>query len=48
MSLTQSLTLLQELGLAMRSLGLNPTETELLDLLNEVTNSVSHQLELQT
>ena len=30
------MTLLQELGLAMRSLGLNPTETELLDLLNEV------------
>ena len=36
------MTLLQELGLAMRSLGLNPTETELLDLLNEVTNTVSH------
>ena len=26
----------QELGLAMRSLGLNPTESELLNILNEV------------
>ena len=29
----------RELGYAMRSLGMNPTETELLDIINEVNNN---------
>ena len=28
----------KELGLAMRAMGMNPTEAEILDLLNEVAN----------
>ena len=34
----------RELGYAMRSLGMNPTETELLDIINEVKIDLSFSL----
>ena len=34
----------RELGYAMRSLGMNPTETELLDIINEVEIDLSFSL----
>ena len=36
----------KELGYAMRALGMNPTENELLELINEVILSVLHVLEV--
>ena len=35
----------RELGYAMRSLGMNPTETELLDIINEVEIDLSFNLD---
>ena len=35
----------KELGFAMRAMGMNPTEAEILDLLNEVTKHNSRHIE---
>ena len=35
----------RELGYAMRSLGMNPTEAEILDLINEVTSDLEKLFE---